>query len=152
MCPPLLSCTHEAKNPHFSTCNEVIPKRAPNDPPTISLHRCLSSACFNVTLDTSLLTQPTSPLRRYTLKRLSTSVCRFRTKKENNRRLHSLPQCTNPHPTCVRPSNTTLGGGVMPTNKRGYYNFYYFFIYYFLFYANPLLFHPSFSRPPHQAG
>ena len=26
------------------------------------------------------------------------------------------------------------------------------FIYYFLFYANPLLFHPSFSRPPHQAG
>ena len=26
------------------------------------------------------------------------------------------------------------------------------FIYYFLFYANPLLFHPSFSQPPHQAG
>jgi hypothetical protein len=66
-------------------------------------------------------------------------------------RLDSLPQRTNPHPAHVRPYNTTwptshasalLWGGVMPTNKRGYYNFYYFFIYYFLFYANPLLFHP----------
>ncbi len=47
-------------------------------------------------------------------------------------RLHSLPQCTNPHLACVRPSNTTwptshasasLWGGVMPMNKRGYYHF-----------------------------
>ena len=31
-----------------------------------------------------------------------------------------------------------LWGGVLQTNKRGYYNCFYNFISYFLFYANPL--------------
>ena len=48
-------------------------------------------------------------------------------KKENNCRLHSLPQRTNPHPTRVRPSNTTwptshvstsLGGGYADEQER----------------------------------
>ncbi len=127
--------------------------------------RHLSSACFDG--DVGYVVTDAYLLRRHVATR--GRGCRpqrvdFRRKQSTRAviscRLHSLPQRTNPQPARVRPFNTTwptshasasLWGGVMPTNKRGYYNFYYFFIYLFLFYAKPLLFHPSFSRPPHQA-
>ncbi len=62
-------------------------------------------------------------------------------------RLHSLPQCTKTHPAHVQPYNTTwptshasasLWGGVMPTNKRGYYNFDFFYFFFILRLPPPL--------------
>ena len=44
------------------------------------------------------------------------------------------------------------GGGLCQRTREVITLFIIYFIYYYLFYANPLLFHPLFSQPPHQAG
>jgi hypothetical protein len=60
---------------------------------------------------------------------------------QRNKSTYSLPQRTNCHSTCARPStirwpvspaSASLWGGVLLSNKRGYYHFYYLF--YLLFF------------------
>jgi len=153
--PPLVSRARGQKSSFFDLPQSN--SKEPNNPPTISLHRHLSSARFdsdvgNVVTDAYLLHRCIATPGRGCRHQRVDFGRKQSTRAVTSRRLHSLPHRTNPHPTHVRSSNTTwptshasasLWGGVMPTNKRGYYHFYYY-SYLLLFILPP-------RPPPRQA-